>query len=223
MKCNIYARFSPRPDAAESESIAYQVAECRAYAERHSMEIVAEFCDRAMSGADPGRPGLWAAIDSCPMDGAILVHKFDRFARSPYIWHDARKTLGRKRAVVVSASGEPSFDGSLEDRLVWGILTHLDEYARLKGNARTSAAMRQHQKAGRAMSARPPFGFRVVEADGRRRLEPDPERAAEVGRLSELIAGGATLSETARVLNAEFGGRWQATSVRRAAQSLGLR
>ena len=55
----IYARFSPRPDAQECDSVAKQRERCRAYCQAHGYDVIAEKHDEDMSGgrAD-NRPGL---------------------------------------------------------------------------------------------------------------------------------------------------------------------
>ena len=64
MKVILYARFSPRPDAAESESNDAQFDLCRAHAKRMGWTVAGEYQDAARSGDDEDRPGLWAALDA---------------------------------------------------------------------------------------------------------------------------------------------------------------
>ncbi len=56
----------------------------RDYAERAGLQIVADYCDFAVSGRRKGRPqlnGLMASVRRLEVD-CVLVWKFDRFARS---------------------------------------------------------------------------------------------------------------------------------------------
>ena len=56
----------------------------RAYAERAGLQIVADYCDFAVSGRRKGRPqlnDLMASVRRLEVD-CVLVWKFDRFARS---------------------------------------------------------------------------------------------------------------------------------------------
>jgi site-specific DNA recombinase len=85
MKAIVYARFSPRPDAAESESNAAQLDLCRAYAKQMGWTVTDEHQDTALSGDDEDRPGLWAALDALPRKGVLLAYKLDRLARSIYL------------------------------------------------------------------------------------------------------------------------------------------
>ena len=50
----IYARFSSH--SQQEQSIDGQLRYCREYAAQHGYAIVAEYCDRAMSGTNDNRP-----------------------------------------------------------------------------------------------------------------------------------------------------------------------
>ncbi len=50
----IYARFSS--SGQREESIEGQLRECRAFAERHNINIVGEYCDYALTGTSDKRP-----------------------------------------------------------------------------------------------------------------------------------------------------------------------
>jgi len=50
-KAIIYSRFSPRQNEDQCESIEAQFDFCRKWCKENNVEIVAEFTDRALSGA----------------------------------------------------------------------------------------------------------------------------------------------------------------------------
>lgn len=82
MRAAIYARFSS--DLQDGRSITDQCALARAYAERNGLQIVAEFCDAAISGASTiNRPGLndlkYAA--SRRQFEVVLTESLDRLSR----------------------------------------------------------------------------------------------------------------------------------------------
>ena len=56
----IYARFSPRPDAQDCDSVEKQRDRCRSYCKAHGYDVIAEKDDEDMSGgrAD-NRAGVW--------------------------------------------------------------------------------------------------------------------------------------------------------------------
>jgi len=68
----IYARYSS--DLQRQSSIDDQIRECRAYAERLGMAVVATFSDAATSGTQISRSGLDAAIEALSANPrAVLV------------------------------------------------------------------------------------------------------------------------------------------------------
>ncbi|NUJ81294.1 recombinase family protein [Methylocystis sp. FS] len=78
----IYARFST--DLQDERSIEDQVALCRKYAERESLDVVAVFDDRARSGGSIlGRDGLLALMDKARERSfdVIIVEALDRLSR----------------------------------------------------------------------------------------------------------------------------------------------
>ncbi len=77
--CCIYVRVSTK-----QQSVAGQLQELRAYAKRRRLRILGEFADEGVSGGKESRPGLLGLMmaarrKSCD---AVLVSRFDRFARS---------------------------------------------------------------------------------------------------------------------------------------------
>ncbi len=117
-KVTCYARFSPRPDAATSESNDTQRDLCRAYATKQGWEIVAEFADAALSGKDHERPGLWAAMDALKRGMVLLVLKMDRLARDVYLSHTLDREILAKGARLVSVMNEGTWEDRPEDKLI---------------------------------------------------------------------------------------------------------
>ncbi len=79
MKTAIYVRVSTQDQSLDS-----QLHALREYATKRGFEIVQEFSDLGISGAKESRPGLndlMAAVRKREVD-AVLVFRFDRFARS---------------------------------------------------------------------------------------------------------------------------------------------
>lgn len=79
MRVAIYTRVSTREQSDEM-----QTRELRAYCAARSLEIVGEYSDIGWSGARGKRPGLDRLMDAARKRqfDAVLVWKFDRFARS---------------------------------------------------------------------------------------------------------------------------------------------
>lgn len=223
----VYARFSPRPDAAESESNVYQLDLCRLYAARQGWEIKGEFQDDALSGDDVDRPHLWEALDCLAKGDVLLVHRLDRLSRSEYLDWIIKDAVAKAGARIVSASGEGTCSDSPEDLLIRRILQALSEYIKRAQASRTRAAMLRHQANGRRMSRedRTPIGWQSdpnspLNKHGKpSRLMQDPDEQAAIGRIKELHAQGLGPRAIARQLDAEGltfrGRRWQHQMVAR--------
>ena len=217
----IYARFSPRPDAQECDSVAKQRERCRAYCQAHGYDVIAEKHDEDMSGgrAD-NRPGLQRAIAlACKRKAVLVVYKLDRLARNA---RDALDVLDRLRK---SQADLASLVEQINSRSPMGkfFFTQLAAFAELEREqirARTSAAMRGYQAEGRRMTRadRCPFGQQPDPSDPSRLIDC-PEEQAALARIRELRAEGKGAKAITAALNAGGfpcrGERWHPTTVRR--------
>ena len=85
MRAVIYARFSS--DRQTEESIVAQVRACREYAEKRGLDVIAIYSDEAISGRESKTASRVQYQEMLKAAGrgefdVILVHKFDRVARS---------------------------------------------------------------------------------------------------------------------------------------------
>lgn len=216
MRAVCYARFSPRPDAAESESNLAQLDLIRAYCSRQGWKVAGEHQDEALSGSEEERPGLWAAVDALRKGDRLVVYKLDRLARSVYLAYLIEQAVEKRGARIVSVTGEGTATDGPEDELVRRILQALAEYQRKVMAARTKAAMLRHQAAGRAMGGCAPLGKRKEGA----RLVDDGDEARAVERMRQLAGLGLGPRAIARRLQAEGfrcrGREWRHSAVVRA-------
>jgi DNA invertase Pin-like site-specific DNA recombinase len=94
----------------DGDSSERQRAAIRAYAERAGIEVVGEFYDAAVSGADPleSRPGFVAMLDRIEGNGVrlVLVEDASRFARALMVQELGLLAMQRRGVRVVTASGE---------------------------------------------------------------------------------------------------------------------
>jgi DNA invertase Pin-like site-specific DNA recombinase len=79
MRVAIYSRVS-----THEQTTAAQLDELRAYCQRRQWEIVAEYTDEGVSGSRDSRPGLDRLLADAKRRkfDAVLVYRYDRFARS---------------------------------------------------------------------------------------------------------------------------------------------
>lgn len=197
---SIYARFSPRPDAATSESIETQLERCRAYCVATGYTVAGEHQDREMSGARAdNRPGLQAAIEqACATKGVLVVYSLSRLARNTRDAIALSERLSRCGAQLASLH-ERLDTASAMGRFFFTIMAALAELERAQIVERTSDAMRRHQASGRRMSDRVPYGWRR-QAKNDALLEPDPLELATIAKAQELHAAGHGWREIGRLL-----------------------
>ncbi|OHB56119.1 MAG: hypothetical protein A2Y07_01210 [Planctomycetes bacterium GWF2_50_10] len=202
MKAVIYARFSPRRNHEQCESIETQLELCRAYCTRQGYEIIGEFDDKVLSGDEEDRPGLWNAIEALARDCVLVVYRLDRLARSVYLSYIIEEAVKKHGAKIISISGEGTWQDSPEDELVRRILQALAEYERKVIAARTKAAMLRHQAAGRRMSDKTPYGC-VRDPDNHKRLVADPTEQANIHYIIELKNKGYGYCRICRQLKSD--------------------
>ena len=149
MKCIIYARYSS--DGQREESIEGQLRECKEFAERHNMTIVATYIDRALSARTDDRPEFQRMIrDSVKKQfDVVLVWKLDRFSRNRFDSATYRAILKRNGVKVVSAKENIS-DGP-EGIILEAMLDGMAEYY----SAELSVKVKRGQKSiGRSQDGR---------------------------------------------------------------------
>lgn len=80
----IYARYSS--SGQREESIEGQLRDCYSFAEKYGIKIIAEYCDRALTGTSDKRPEFQRMIrdSSKGLFSVVITWKNDRFARSRY-------------------------------------------------------------------------------------------------------------------------------------------
>lgn len=195
----IYARFSPRRNNDECESIEAQLDFCRKWCKQNNVEIVSEFADRALSGADEERPELWAAIEALERSYVLVVYRLDRLARSVYLSDIIERAIKRKKATFISVCGEGTWGFTDEDWLVRKILQTLAEYERKVIGARTQAAMLRHQANGKLMGSVPPYGF-MIDPENSRRIVKNPQERVIINQIQRLHKKGLSLRQIAAEL-----------------------
>jgi DNA invertase Pin-like site-specific DNA recombinase len=216
----LYARFSPRPNPDECDSVEKQLERCRAYCEGHGYTVVAQHHDKDVSGerAD-NRPGLQKAITAaCDRKAVLCVYSLSRLARCTKDAIDLAERLsaaGADLAVIQENVNTRSPMG----RFIFTLFSALAQLEREQIAERTSSAMLRHQSKGRRMTRadRCPFGWRTHPAEPNRLME-DADEQRVIVRIREEHKHGRGLREIARRLDAAGiscrGGRWSHTTIR---------
>ena len=157
-----YLRTSSRTNVgADRDSDKRQREAIEAYAKAAGFEIVGEFYDAAVSGADPvgDRPGFAEMLEALLANGArtIIVKSPDRFARDLMVQLAGHDMLKAKGVTLVAASAPLHF---VEDTptavLVRQVLRAVAEFEKTTLVAKLAAARRRKRIAtgGRSKGAR---------------------------------------------------------------------
>ena len=188
----VYTRFSPRPDAAESESCDTQEAQCLAHVEDRGWRVRSLHRDEGVSGKAVDRPGLAVAIGALKKGDVLLVVRRDRLARDAFLAELIRRQVAARGARIHALQGEAvaSDDDSPEAAFVRHVLDGVAELERKLIGARTRTSMRTQQKAGKRVSYHAPFGWKVDPEDSTRLVRDEGEclhaYADSLGMLSRF-------------------------------------
>jgi len=159
----IYTRFSPRKNEDSSCSCEVQRQRCEQYCEKEGYRVVSYYEDRAKSGNDADRGGLWHAVDSLEKGQVLVVYKEDRLARQVYLHEIIRRQIKKKGAWIESVADNTGGkdDNDPEKHLLRQILHAFTEYERNVLAIRTKHAMLYHQENGHKMSRHAPYGWQI--------------------------------------------------------------
>lgn len=179
MKYIIYLRVSTDQQGLGIEA---QRDICNKYLSNFPVSEIIEFTDEGYSGALEldKRPGLLSAIDELENGDILLIAKRDRIGRDPIVNAMIERAVDRKKAKLVSASGDVRNDNDPTSILMRRMVDAFSEYERLIIGARTKAALQVKKKKGERIG-HIPFGYRLCE-DGIH-IEICPE---EQGTLNKI-------------------------------------
>jgi DNA invertase Pin-like site-specific DNA recombinase len=163
MKAALYARVSTQNHHQDPE---VQLRELRGYAELKGWEIVGEYVDRGISGTKESRPELnrlMADAGDRKFD-AMLVWKFDRFARSARHMQNTLHELQQHDIAFVSTT--ENIDTSTPmGKCVFTILSALAEMERHTTVERIKAGLKNAKAKGHVPGRKPQaIDMRAVRA-----------------------------------------------------------
>ena len=137
-----YCRFSPRKHADRCESVEAQLELIKAYCDKNGYTVKASYSDKALSGSDEDRPGLWAAIDAVKRGDTLIVAKRDRLARDVMLSCWIEKETKAKGVRIVSIAGEGTESDDPTAVLMRRMIDAFAEYERKVIAARTKISQR---------------------------------------------------------------------------------
>lgn len=187
MRCVIYARFSS--DRQNEESINAQVRACTEYAEKHGMEISHVYADEAISGKE-SKTSSRVQYQQMMKDAGrglfevILIHKFDRVARSLTEHVNLQARLAKWKVELVAVAQD--FGGGAEAKIVKALLWSMSEYYLDNLASEVRKGQREAALQGKHNGGVPPFGYDVVD----QRLVINPLEAEYVRKMFDACIAG---------------------------------
>lgn len=193
----IYARYSS--DNQREESIEGQLRECKEYAERNGITILATYIDRALSAKTDHRPDFQRMIkDSAKgLFDVVLVWKLDRFARNRYDSAHYKAILKKNGVKVVSAKEVIAGDSTgilLESMLEGYAEFYSAELSEKVIRGLTDNALKCKYNGGTV-----PMGYKI---DAEQRFQIDPVTSPIVLEMFTRYSDGATMKQLVNSLNA---------------------
>lgn len=182
MRVGLYARVSTH--AGQNPEM--QLAELRDYCQRRGWEVAGEYVDVGISGAKEKRPQLDRLQVDCRkrLLDAVLVYRYDRFARSLRQLVNALCEFDALRIQFVSLH-EGVDTSTPNGRLVFGIFASIAEFER--------ELIRERVRSGLA----------AARARGKRLGRP--QRTVDAERIAALRAQGLSWRKIAAELGAGVG------------------
>ena len=194
----------------DKDSLRRQQEAVRSYAKRHMIEVVEEFYDAAVSGADPvgERPGFADMLAKIEGNGIalVLVEDASRFARDLAVQLAGHDLLKRMGVELVAANAPEHFredtPTAILIRQVLGAISQFEKaqlVAKLRG-----ARDRKSKQAGRRIEGRKPVPDAVKKAARRlARTSPKTGKRRSLREISAMLAEAGHLGPSGNPYGAE--------------------
>ena len=158
MKAVAYIRVSTTGQATDGVSLELQRTKIESWAQLNDAELIEIIGDEGMSAKTANRPGLQRAVELAKKHrAALVVYGLSRLSRSTRDTLHLVAELERSGCELVSLS-EKIDTSSAGGRMVFRLLTVLNEFEREQLAERTRAAL-QHMKAQGRVVGSVPHGF----------------------------------------------------------------
>ena len=179
------------------QSIEGQLRVCHEYAERHNLNIVNEYIDRALTGTNDHRPAFQQMIEDSKKQQFefILVYKLDRFSRSKYDNAIYKHKLQQNGVKVISAT--ESISNTPEGELMEGLLEMFAEMYVKDLRQKVKRGMRESMIKGNYLGGHVLYGYKVVD----KKILIDEDKAPAIRYLFEEYAKGRPLRKILKELN----------------------
>ncbi len=217
MKVVAYCRVSTVGQREDGASLDMQRERIATWCGSNNAELEASFVEVMSGGRADNRPELQKAIAaSCRLRGVLVVYSLSRLARSVKDTITIAERLERHGANLVSLSERIDTTSAL-GKMVFRLLSTLNEFERDQLAERTAHAMAHLRRANRRISSRIPLGY-DLSPDGNTLLANREEQRL-VAKICDWRRRGMTMDAIAESLQRDgtptkAGGRWYASTVR---------
>ncbi len=164
MKYIIYLRVSTDQQVRSGLGLEAQRNICLEYISKNGNHPFLEFVDEGYSGAlsMDKRPNLLLALHELEKGDVFMVAKRDRLGRDVIVNAMIESAIQRKKATIVSASGDFCGDSDPSSILMTRLIDSFAEYERLIIGARTKVALKVKKDRGQR-TGHIPFGYKLSE------------------------------------------------------------
>ena len=196
-KAVIYARYSS--DNQREESIDGQLRECREYAERNNITIIANYIDRALSARTADRPEFQCMIKDSEkrLFDTVLVWKLDRFSRDRYDSAHYKRILKKNGVSVVSV--KENIADTPEGIILESMLEGMAEYYSAELSVKVKRGLKENALKCQFNGGYMPYGYMIDKE--RRILVIDPVRAPIVQEIFDKFDNGIKIKAIRDSLN----------------------
>ena len=217
MKAIGYCRVSTVAQGEEGVSLDLQKSRIEAWCQANDLELAGIFSETISGGRANNRPQLQRALAHACADKAILVvYSLSRLARSVRDTLAIAERLENAHANLASLT-ERIDTSSAIGKMVFRLLSTLNEFEKDQLAERTTSAMNYLRKTGKRISAQIPYGY-DLSLDGKTLLKNETEQEVII-RIIKLAENGLTSSGICRFLvqnntPTKSGGHWYPSTVK---------
>ncbi len=193
----LYLRVSTGRQAENDLSIPDQKRQAEAYCLAKGWRVAECFIEPGASATDDRRPEFQRLMEAAAAKprrfDIVVVHSFSRFFRDHFELEFNVRRLAKNGIKLVSITQE--LDDSPTSVMMRQIMALFDEYQSRENAKHTLRAMNENARQGFWNGAKPPFGYRTIEAERRgqkikKRLDIDPVQAETVRLIFDLYLDG---------------------------------
>lgn len=217
MKAVAYCRVSTASQSEEGVSLDMQRDRIAAWCVGNGYDLDAVFIETMSGARAANRPELQRAlVHASKVRGVLVVYSLSRLARSVRDTLDIAERLERAQANLASLTERIDTNSAL-GKMVFRLLSTLNEFERDQLAERTESAMAHLRRAGRRISHKIPFGYQLA-GDGATLVPDAPEQHVLVQmrlwRSESVSLGGIAARLAAAGVCTKEGGRWHPSTVK---------